>query len=419
MADNPLARRVFAPLSGEDGYSLTWKEKAVRLEARHLRRDRHELIAEVAALCDWAGARTFRGSLVTADLNLSSAAARKTRAKDCLERSRLEEPDDFDWHGLFEEFCVSVIMAERAGAADSPLVDLPELQADHIHDINGFPVLLHHPMVLFGDGGSAKSYLALWLATKLAETSRTVLYLDWEFTGEEHRDRLKRLTGEPMPRSIRYLRCERPITEESERIRRLIREQQVSYVICDSVAFAVGGAPEKSEMALGYFAVVRQFGIGSLHIAHVNKSEHGDQRPFGSTFWHNSARATWYLQRATDTVGETTVHLAAYHRKANTGRLLPALGFRLSFEPTRTLVQRQDVGAGSSEELSGKLPVWQRMKGAIESLGPTTPALVAEEIGSSVETVTRTARRMTIFTQTTGDDGQRKIALATSRREGF
>ena len=57
MADNPLARRVFAPLSSEDGYSLTWRENGVRLEARHLRRERHELIAEVAALCEWASSR--------------------------------------------------------------------------------------------------------------------------------------------------------------------------------------------------------------------------------------------------------------------------------------------------------------------------------------------------------------------------
>ena len=172
-------------------------------------------------------------------------------------------------------------------------------------------------------------------------------------------------------------------------------------------------------MALGYFAVVRQFGIGSLHIAHVNKSEHGDQRPFGSTFWHNSARSTWFLQRATDTAGDTEVHLAAYHRKANTGRLLPALGFRLSFEPTRTIVSRQDVNAGGSEELSGKLPVWQRMKATIQALGPTTPALIAEEIGSSVETVGRMGRKFKIFTPVMGADGQRKIALASSRGEGF
>ena len=33
-------------------------------------------------------------------------------------------------------------------------------------------------------------------------------------------------------------------------------------------------------------------------ITHITKVENGDQRPFGSTFWHNSGRSTWKLKLA-------------------------------------------------------------------------------------------------------------------------
>jgi hypothetical protein len=147
---------------------------------------------------------------------------------------------------------------------------------------------------------------------RLAERGIPVLYADWELGGEDHRDRLERLFGADMP-DVHYIRCERPMVAEADRIRRCIVELRIKYVVCDSVGYAAGGPPESAEVANAYFRAVGQFGpdVGSLHVAHVTKPKEDDKagkaanlKPFGSVFWHNSARATWYVRR-TD-AGSTT-----------------------------------------------------------------------------------------------------------------
>ena len=75
-------RRLFQLLAG-GGYALTLLDDGVRVEVRHLRRERHQLHGEVDVLCEWAGVRTFNGSLSCADLNLSSQSARDARGKYC------------------------------------------------------------------------------------------------------------------------------------------------------------------------------------------------------------------------------------------------------------------------------------------------------------------------------------------------
>jgi len=61
-------------------------------------------------------------------------------------------------------------------------------------------------------------------------------------------------------------------------------------VILDSVAFACEGPPEAAETAAAYYWALRLLGVGSTSIAHITKAEGGDQKPFGSAFWHNGAR---------------------------------------------------------------------------------------------------------------------------------
>jgi hypothetical protein len=60
------------------------------------------------------------------------------------------------------------------------------------------------------------------------------------------------------------------------------------------------GPPEAADSAADYFRALRTLNMGSLHIAHVTKAEGGDQKPFGSTFYHNGARSTWFVQRSED-----------------------------------------------------------------------------------------------------------------------
>ena len=183
------------------------------------------------------------------------------------------------------------------------------------------------------------------------ERGLSVALFDWELAGDDHRDRLERLFPDGMPR-ILYARCERPLVYEADRLRRIVRENGIDYSIFDSVAFACDGPPEAAEVAGRYFRAVRQIGGGSLHIAHVNRSENADEKPFGSAFWHNGSRATWFVKRADEGAESDVISLGFFNKKANLGRLQRPAGFTVSFADERTTFRRMEVA--DSPGLGGK-----------------------------------------------------------------
>jgi len=371
---------------GDDRYRLSISAIGVVFEVDRLRREHNELVGELCVRCDLPGARTIDGNLSIADFNLSSARARLERAKILTQRANIR---DLDWIAFVEEFCQRVLQADRNG---QPAVDLRTLDrptAEEVLKVEGLHLLRRHPAILFGDGGAAKSYLGLYFAGRLAERGMRVALFDWELAGEDHRDRLERLFWDGMPQ-IFYARCERPLVYETDRLRRIAREKGIEFVVYDSVAFACDGPPESAEVAGRYFRAARQIGGGSLHIAHVSKGENADQKPFGSAFWHNGARSTWYAQVVNGDANTETLSLGLFNRKANLGRLQAPVGFTVSFAEDRTTFRRADVA--DTPDLAAKLTVRQRMAALLRK-GAMAPEEIAEQIDAEIETVKRTARR--------------------------
>lgn len=377
----------------EGHYTLSVAEIGISFDVNYLRRERRELNGELTVRCTLAGAHTVDGILSSADFNLSSLRARNERAKHLADRAHTQQ---VDWIGLLEETCLRVLSEEREGSPEIALDDIPDATTSDTWYAGDLPVLSRHPIIWFGDGGAAKSYLALYLARQLALDGHRVLYCDWEFAGEDHKDRWVKLCG-PVRPVIWYLRCDKPMSDERERIAKVIQKRDIDYLICDSVAFAADGPPEAADVAASYFRTVRGFGVGSLHIAHVTKSEeHGDQKPFGSIFYHNSARATWFLKRAEEYDDGQEITVAMYNRKANIGRLRPAMGFRLCFDPNRTVIEPTAVER-AAPELAGKLPIWQRMKAKL-SHGAIGESELAEELGTKEATIrSELSRKNTLF----------------------
>ena len=379
------AEREFVAVS-EDRYRLSIPGIGVALEIDRLRRDHNELLGELSVRCDLPGARTVNGNLSIADFNLSSARARTDRAKFLAGRAAVKE---IDWTSLVEEFCQRVLQADRVG---QPAVYLgkpdPSYQQDSMIDVDGLRIPRNHPTVLFGDGGTCKSYIALRLLGKLAEMDIPVLYIDWEFDRRDHEYRLSRLFPDGTPQ-ILYARCERPLIYEADRLRRIVRENSVQYAVFDSAAYACFGAPESAENATAYFRAVRQIGGGSLHIAHISKAENGDKKPFGSIFWHNSARATWYV--AAEENSSNPRQVALFNRKVNIDKPLPPVSYAITFTDYGTTeFRRADVA--NSPDLAVQLSVRQRMAYLLHR-GAMDPEKIAAEVDSDLETVKRTVRR--------------------------
>ena len=384
--ERPDARRIFERLD-EGRYRMQIPGIASELEIDLLRREDGNLIGELIARCHLPGNRGVDGLLSIADFNVSSARARSERAKIIATRANTKA-EEVDWPGIVEDFCQRVLLAEREGEPAVDLADVPARQTDTCITVEGFPVLKHHPVILFGDGGACKSYLGLYLAWKLTERGETVIYADWELDAADHRERLESIAG--AFRGIKYVRCRLPLREETERLRRIAREEGATYLICDSIALGCDGPPEAAETAMRYFQCLRRIGLGCLLIAHVSKAEDGEKKPFGSAFWHNSARATWFAKRGEQVGSENIVQVALFNRKANLGPLRPPVGFELRFEAGRTTIRRTD--AAEIGEFADKMTVGQRMAHLLKG-GAMSVAEIAERLQVEESTVRSTMTR--------------------------
>ena len=401
------AEQTFARLC-EGRYRLEYPDLGIALEASEVHRDRsHELHGELTVTTSLAGAKTVDGVLLWTSLNFSSQRTRAATASSLAARSGAP---GLDWVGAIETLALRVARAEAEGTPIKALASYPRPAPTETWEVIGLPLLRQHPMILFGDGGSAKSYLALHIAATLAGRGVRCLYADWEFSPEDHRERLERLTGESMPQeTLHYVRCTAPLVSEVQRLQRHIVEHRIEYIVCDSIAFAVPGRPEDAEHAAAYFRATRYLGIGSLHLAHTTKSlEHGTDKPFGSVFWSNGARSVWFVKRAGEQ-GDTAnvVEVALSHKKSNTGRRLPTVGVRLHFSAERTRVEAFDVA--ESAELSSVLPIWQRIR-ALVSTRPFTVEELAEELSAKPDSVKRIVRKFDMFHRGADD----KVRLATT-----
>lgn len=384
----PVEESTFEAI-GEDRYRMV--VPGVTIEADYLRRERRQLQAEVLVRCNLPGAKTYSGVLSIGDLNLSSTRSRSTHAKYLAQRARTKDKD-LDWVGLLEEFAQRVLAAERDGQPVVLLHELPRPAPDQNLNVDGLRLPAEHPAIIFGDGGTTKSYLALHIAATLAERGKRVGLFDWELSGGDHRDRLERLTGPDMP-VIYYARCSRPLVHEADRLRRIVRDEGLDYAIFDSIAFACDGPPEAAEVAGRYFQAQRRLGtIGSLHIAHITKAfETADQKPFGSAFWHNGARTTWNIKRADPVPGDNAVNVALHNRKANLGPLQPSVGFEFRFDEDQTDVRR--VNVADVPDLAAGLSISRRVWSCVRS-GPLSRDEIAGQLDEvKPETLRRVLNR--------------------------
>jgi len=368
------------------GYSLHISDLSITFDITRVRSRFDETFGLLTVRAAFAGARTVSDNIISsADFNLSSLKSRQDRARHLSERARAEE---IDWVGLVEELCHRVLEHEERGEAiialqsiQAPIESRSELEAA------GLPLLHRLPTIWFGDGGCGKSYLSLYASVGLAQAGHNVLYCDWEFASEDHAQRLRQIVG-PIPAipNLYYRRCQKPLANDVSFLKQAIHQLKITYLVCDSVGFACGGAPEDSDSALKYFAAVRALGsIGSLHIAHINKSEQGDQKPFGSVFWSNGARNIWYVKRseAASSTGDFGVGL--FHRKANTGRLQEARAVKFSFPGTEVIIAPTDIA--DYPDLCDKLSVRQKVLSCLKD-----GAKSADEIAEHTATAEKTIR---------------------------
>lgn len=369
---------------------LSLPDFAATLAAERVRRDRFGgLRGDVTVRCELPGVQGLDGAILwSGDISFTESRAYYAISQTLRKRARTP---GVDWALHLEELAMRVRNAERLGEPPVLLRDTERPTRVQEIRIDGVTLLRHHPTVLFGDGGVSKSYLALYLAGRLEQVAgMRVGFFDWELGAEDHRSRLERLFGASMP-AVVYVRCTRPLSHEIDRLARVVSDYRLTFGVFDSVAFGCDGPPENADVASAYMTAVRSLGIGSLLLAHVTKGESADQRPFGSTFWHNGARMTWNIKLAESCPGANSIVVGLYNRKSNLTAKERSAGFTIRFDSDRTEISPTDLR--EVQELAAQLSIRERLTHTLGKQGATTIASLAQELDAKVDTVERTLRR--------------------------
>jgi hypothetical protein len=213
--------------------------------------------------------------------------------------------------------------------------------------------------LLFGDGGTGKSFFCLRLAISLAtgipflgmqpNEAVPTLFVDYEDNPNTAAYRISHLCSalglnkNEVKKYIKYYNPQgSPIYMIIPALKKMIREHHIGLVLVDSVATACGTEPEKAESASRYYNALSALGTTSLSIAHITKTEGGSQdKAFGSVFWHNFARNTWNIQGKEDDIApqgaeaclsnEVGKQLILHHRKFNNGPKSKPISYRMVY----------------------------------------------------------------------------------------
>ena len=111
----------------EDRYKLDIPEIQASFDVGYLRRERGELVGELAVECRLPCVRVYNGTVSIASFNLSGARSRTDRARFLASRV---DGVEIDWTAYLEELCQRVLAAERQGQPATDLRTFPLPQAD-------------------------------------------------------------------------------------------------------------------------------------------------------------------------------------------------------------------------------------------------------------------------------------------------
>lgn len=398
-------------------YRFEWPEpERAILELDMVRAERSgDVTAEMTVT---STAPAIGGVIHHARVNLVGTRSRQELARHLASRT---QGITTDWQTLVELACRETLRAFRAGAPAVLLRDVPPRSDDDTGHALDPLALSALPTLIFGDGGSAKSMVALGAGAAIhtgrpfagmtPDRPRRVGLLDWELDAQAHRDRLARMFGEDAIPDVLYVPCARPLADDQDRLRRIIGRHGLEFLVVDSIALGCDGPPEAAEVANRYLAALRELGLPALCVAHVNRQGDTD-RPFGSAFWHNGFRLTWYAKREADPSPDS-LRVGLFPKKANLGPLPPAIGLTIAFGDGAITFSRTDVA--DVVDFAAEVPLARRIPAELRT-GAQTIVALATSLDAEPDTVGRTLRRLRTRREVVdmvGPDGITRWGLAS------
>jgi len=203
-----------------------------------------------------------------------------------------------------------------------------------------------HATNLYGDSGTGKSLIALYLALCVIEgipflnfptvKRGKVLYLDLELDAEIHTLRwwaIARGAGYTTPpKGLRYVRWTQGLIGHEQALWELIEQEQPALLIVDSFGKATG-KPLDPDLAIALYNLFDALPVPVLVIDHTAKPNPEipaeSAREYGTVYKRHYARSAIQV----DLQGSERGHIGVIlrHQKSNFGRLAPEIPLTLAF----------------------------------------------------------------------------------------
>jgi len=336
-------------------YAASESCSGITFEFSRLKESSDTLTAEVSITSLGAG------EIAWSRVNLTSTQGRNALAKEAKETSP-EAP----WPQVVSEACRMVARHWRRAEPAGELEPAEPNGARYL--VDGY-IPLGETTILYADGGSGKSLLALAIAVSGIQGHplsqrwavgpvQRCLYLDWESDKQTHAERLWGLTTarEQIPKgTILHRRLWRPFTDHLDSIRDDCDRHGIDLVAIDSLAPASGPEPESGDAAVRTLTALRALTATRLVTAHVSKNgsdANGRTRVYGSVFNTNLARSTVEAKLNEIDSGPHRLSIGLRHDKHNLGpRAAPSA---LAFEWDE--VGRITVGGAEPEGTMRNVP---------------------------------------------------------------
>jgi hypothetical protein len=258
-----------------------------------------------------------------------------------------------------------------------------------------------YPLVAFGAGGVAKSYVMLacgiaiasaapgsekWLRWPIMEHGY-VCFTDFELEVEEQHRRVAALCagmGLPVPKRLAYLSGVGLSTDEAfRRSRAFVERYKAVAVVVDSVGLALPGDMERGKDVLAFFRryidPLRRLGATPLLVDHEGKLQsgerHKDKSPIGSAYKSWSARSVLQFEVEEYREADATLDLRVRQTKANFAPQEKPFGVSVAFSDGKVSIDTHDLDDTEMMD-EDRVPVRDRILAALAIEPRTVPALV-------------------------------------------
>lgn len=309
------------------------------------------------------------------------------------------------WESLVELVAETVVERRRSGE--------PVVQLSTIRDNEGlrwmlWPWLMFNmTAVLFGHGGSLKSWLGAWIAVLVAlgkdgAEPANVLIIDYDSDSSDWRDRVRMVAkglGVPEPTNIYYRTGVGGLTNQVSELQQIVVAREIGLVIVDPAVAAAGGEAQGEEGVNRLFDALRDLRTTNLLVSHITNDKDAT-RPFGSVFWWNRPRVI-YQVRATAEPERDLADIAIINRKMNSGKLVKPFALHAAFtiadekrytDGDSIVLSRTDIR--NSPDLLHSASNADQVEAALADNGRLTIKAVAEATGLGYDVTKTTLRRL-------------------------